>query len=326
MRSAQIAASCACALLGVAGAVGAAEPAWVAGWREAPVPVGSVEAEQRAAYFRRAELPPSWAEGRTRTLRFELTAAESGAPVSGALVSSWQYRQHGFTGPSGELGPTPWYVGASGVVFVTVSAPGRATSQGWLHPVGDVVRLALAPETRHRVRARVLDPSGKPAAGCAWALTLREATAAAPSGEGPPLLPPAADPLSGRSDAAGWVELRLGGEGRLRLSLPNVGCAELPAPASATAEWKVALEPRGGQLVAGQVCDPAGKPLAGAKLQDARSAATVVADREGRFRLTHCLEGLYCFVVAGPGGEEADDVTAFTYPGQPRDAVQVIAR
>ncbi|MEZ6188082.1 MAG: hypothetical protein R3F62_24125 [Planctomycetota bacterium] len=300
------------------------DPAWVAGWLEASLPPRSPDAEHRQVFLERGELPASWASSRVRTLRLEVVAAETGEPLPEVLLSSWQGRQQGFTDAEGALGPGPWYVGADGAAFVQASAPGRRSSAGWVRLDAPVVRLALARDTRRRVELQVQDPSGAPAPATTWVLQAAEpAVPAAP--EGTTLLRYEPDPPRGRSGPDGKVLLRVQGEASLRLSLPNTGAFAGPVP-PASGPWQVALDPEVGEVVAGVVQAPDGSPLPASTLADARSGATLVADAAGRFRFTNCLPGLYCFVVLGPDAEEATDVTAFSYPGQPREALVVVAR
>jgi len=304
------------------GLAAADEPAWVGGWLQAPL--AGAEAEHRDVYRARGDVPASWTRARTRDLRVVVVAAESGAPLAGVLLSSWQGRQHGFSGADGSLGPLPWYVGSGGALWVTASAPGRRTSAGWVRLSGNTVRLALVAETRRLLRVQ-LEAGGEPVAGGAWALK-GEAEPAPTRGEGVDarLLPPLPARRAGRCDAAGVVMLRVHGPARLRASLPNVGCAEQPLPASGDA-WTLSLEP-GGVTVAGTVVDAEGAPLAEALLYDTRSGARLVTGPDGRFRFRSCLDGLYCFQLLGPDDEEATDVLPSTYGGQARDALTVVAR
>ena len=307
-----------------AGLAAADEPAWVVSWLNATLP--GAEAEHRDAYRARGDVPASWTQAQTRDLRFVVVAAESGAPLADVLLSSWQGRQHRFSGDDGSLGPLPWYVGSGGAVWVTASAPGRRTSAGWVRLRGDTVRLALAAETRRALRVQ-LQAGGKPVAEAAWALELEGEPQPPPAlGEGVDglLLAPLPTRRAGRSDARGTVMLRVQGPGRLRVSLPNVGCAEQPLPASGEA-WTLALEP-GGKTVAGTVVDGDGAPLAETSVFDTRSGARLTTGPDGRFRFRSCLDGLYCFQFLGPDAEEATDVLPSTYRGQPRDALTVRAR
>lgn len=305
-----------------AGLAVADEPAWVGGWLRAPLP--GAEATHRDAYRARGDVPASWTQARTRDLRFVVVAAESGAPLADVLLSSWQGRQHRFSGADGSLGPLPWYVGSGGAVWVTASAPGRRTSAGWVRLQGNTVRLALVAETRRLLRVQ-LQAGGKPVAGGAWALEAEpEPPPSRGEGVDARLLPPLPAQRTGRSDAAGAVLLRVSGPARLRASLPNVGCAEQPLPASG-AVWTLNLEP-GGVTVAGTVVDADGAPLAEATLSDTRSGARLTTGPDGRFSFRSCLDGLYCFQLLGPDDEEATDVLPSTYSGQPRDALTVVAR